>query len=161
MRENEMHPKTIAALEQLRTLDWFCNVGIVDTQEAKILSSWDEAIKSVSSFEWENFEIDRTGDFTEFLSIYHTNERNKWNKKIDETKPAIEDILINKNTFLNKLPKDITDSVKWHILGYLMELEYSDICQPGFLSRQADWYFKGHFPCGWEGEWPGGRPIIY
>jgi hypothetical protein len=32
---------------------------------------------------------------------------------------------------------------------------------PGFFASNAYWYIKGHFPCGWEGEFPKGTLVIY
>ena len=42
-----------------------------------------------------------------------------------------------------------------------MEAEFADVYPPGFYASQAYWYVKGHFPCGWQGEFPNGTLIIY
>jgi len=49
-----MHPRTKVTLEQARAAQWFCCVGIPDTKVAKVLSSWEQAIESCSSYVWED-----------------------------------------------------------------------------------------------------------
>jgi hypothetical protein len=51
--------------------------------------------------------------------------------------------------------------VQWDILHVCMEAEYADVYPPGFYASQAYWYVKGHYPCGWQGEFPKGKLIIY
>ena len=52
-------------------------------------------------------------------------------------------------------------AVQWDILHVCMEAEYADVYPPGFYASQAYWYVKGHFPCGWQGEFPNGKLIVY
>src|SRR5262249_48572262 len=59
------------------------------------------------------------------------------------------------------LPESFVDIVQWNILHVCMEAEYADVYPPRFYAGLAYWYFNGHFPCAWEGEFPRGRPIIY
>ena len=61
----------------------------------------------------------------------------------------------------NQLPKVFEDTVQWDILHVCVEAEYADTYEPGFYASQAYWYVNGHFPCGWEGQFPAGRLIIY
>jgi hypothetical protein len=41
-------------LEQVGAAQWFSCVGIPDTKVAKVLSSWEQAIESCSSYVWED-----------------------------------------------------------------------------------------------------------
>jgi hypothetical protein len=61
----------------------------------------------------------------------------------------------------NDLPKAFEDTVQWDIIHLCMEAEYADVYPPGFYASQGYWYAKGHFPCGWQGEFPLGTRIIY
>ena len=70
----------------------------------------------------------------------------------EKTKRVIEE---------NDLPKVFLDTVDWDILHLCMEAEYADVYPPGFFASQAFWYVKGHFPCGWKGEFPKGKLVIY
>ena len=51
--------------------------------------------------------------------------------------------------------------MQWDILGACIEMEYADLCPPGFYTNLASWYVKEHFPCGWQGVFPQGMLIVY
>lgn len=42
-----------------------------------------------------------------------------------------------------------------------LEQEYSHLVEPGFHQIVAEWYVRGHFPCGWEGRFPKGKLVIF
>lgn len=91
----------------------------------------------------------------------------QWNSIVDDLKPISEALVLEKSQKVideNALPKVFIDTVNWDILGVLMEAEYADIVPPGFYASQSFYYWKGHFPCGWDGEiseFPKGRLIVY
>jgi hypothetical protein len=62
---------------------------------------------------------------------------------------------------INKLPKEFVESVKWDLRAACMELEYADLVPPRYFAERARWYLAGHFPCGWEGDFPEGCLIVY
>lgn len=61
----------------------------------------------------------------------------------------------------NNLPDTFRKAVRFDIAIFCMEVEYSDMCQPGLFTRMGHFYFDGHFPCGWWGLFPDGKLIIY
>jgi hypothetical protein len=61
----------------------------------------------------------------------------------------------------HKLPKAFEHTVQWDILHACIETEHADLCPTGFYANLASWYTNGHFPCGWQGEFPQGMLIIY
>ena len=159
-----MHPRTVATLEKLRQVQWFCCVGVHDTDAAQVLSSWSEAIESCSSTEWEELCMEAANQYREKLVKKSPLQFQKWNDIVLEIKPIVQGVVIeNTKQVLEKncLPKSFTDAVNWDILHLCMEAEYADVLQPGFFASQAYWYMKGHFPCGWQGEFPSGKIIVY
>jgi hypothetical protein len=83
---------------------------------------------------------------------------------VDELKPVTESLVVDKIRDVvasNGLPTVFEDTVKWDILHICMEAAYADVFPPGFYANQAHWYVKGHFPCGWEGDFPAGRMVVY
>jgi hypothetical protein len=66
-----------------------------------------------------------------------------------------------KEAYEEARPRTFEDAVQWDILNVCMEAEYADIYPPGFYASQAYWYVKGHFPCGWQGNFPEGKLIMY
>ncbi|MCS6863484.1 MAG: hypothetical protein RMJ56_00245 [Gemmataceae bacterium] len=163
-----MHPRTKATLEQLEKADWFVNVGtyigVEDRSKFILLSSWQEAIKSCSSIEWENLLLEASNQYCERL-VERSKERfNQWNDIATELKETTIPFVRRKIEAVvreHNLPKVFEDIVQWDILGVCMEAEYADVYPPGFYASQAYWYVRGHFPCGWEGEFPKGKLIIY
>lgn len=61
----------------------------------------------------------------------------------------------------HNLPEGFVAQVQWDILAIAMEAEYSDVVEPGLYSQLAKWYLAGRFPCGWQGEFPEGRVIVF
>jgi len=159
-----MHPRTLATLEQLKNGDWFSRVGIKDTDAAIVLSSWPEAIGYCSSIEWENLCLEASNQLRERLLKTSKDRFVKWNDIAIELKKTTRPFVRQKIEPIvreQRLPKMFEDTVQWDILGVCMEAEYADVVPPGFYASQAYWYTKGHFPCGWEGEFPEGKLIIY
>ncbi len=159
-----MHPRTIATLRELEEARWFSRVGVKDTDAAIVLSSWQEAIESCKSSEWEELCLEASNQYRERLCERSMERFRKWNDIVTEVKhysmplvlKMIEDVVRK-----NKLPKVFEDTVQWDIVGVCMEAEYADVYPPGFYASQAYWYVKGHFPCGWKGDFPEGKLIIY
>jgi hypothetical protein len=84
--------------------------------------------------------------------------------RILAVKPRVEDLVERKTrniVLAENLPRAFVDTVLWDILHVCMESEFADSYPPGFYASQAYWYFKGHFPCGWEGDFPIGQIVVY
>jgi hypothetical protein len=161
---NKMHGTTKATLAELEAANWFINVGKNDSQRAQFLSSWDDAVRSCSSPQWEEIRLEAANRFREKLAKIDLNRFRKWNELIKEIKPVVEALVDRKSKGIVEqyaLPKAFIDVVRWDVLHLCMECEYADIVPPSFYAGQSYWYANGHFPCGWDGELPGGRPIVY
>jgi len=88
----------------------------------------------------------------------------KWNDVVLAVKPAAQELVREKVRSVvleQNLPKSFVDTVDWDILHLCMESEYADVYPPGFFASQAYWYMKGHFPCGWQGQFPDGRLVVF
>lgn len=159
-----MHPRTAATLEQLEKADWFACVGKKDTTAAIVLSSWQEAFDQCSSDEWQNLCLEAANQFCERL-VERSKERwRMWNDIVIEIKETTEPFVRRKIEAVvreHNPPPMFEQSVQWDILHVCMEAEYADVFPPAYFASQAYWYVKGHFPCGWEGEFPKGKLIIY
>ena len=159
-----MRPSTHATLKQLEDAQWFANVGVHDTERAIVLSSWHDAIESCSSLEWENLCLEAANQYRERLVERSVERFSQWNDVVDSLKSVTMPFVREKIEHVvreHTLPKVFEDTVQWDILHLCMESEYADVYPPGFYASQAYWYVKGHFPCGWSGEFPDGRQIVY
>lgn len=160
-----MHPRTLATLDRLSGARWFSNVGIDDTEGGVVvLSSWEEAVASCTSLEWENLCLEAVNSYCTRLAERAPERFQLWNSIIVEVKRAIAPIVRKKiDPVVEKfgLPKRFENVVSWDIMHVCMEAEYADVYPPGYYASQAYWYVMGHFPCGWEGEFPEGKLIVY
>jgi hypothetical protein len=159
-----MHPRTIATLDELERAAWFSNVGVRDTSAAIVLSSWEEAIEQCGSQDWEDLCLEAANQYCERLVERSKQRFRQWNDVAIEMRKAFEPLVdrkIAKVTSDHNLPKEFRDSVLWDMCHLGMESEFSDVYPPGFFASHAYWYVKGHFPCGWQGEFPDGKLIIY
>jgi hypothetical protein len=159
-----VHPRTLADLDDLEKGEWFHAVGAKDTDTAIVLSSWGEAIEHCGSVGWENLLLEAANQYRERLRERSRERLAKWNQVVDEIKPVTEALVRRKVRAVcskHELPKVFEDTVRWDILHLCMEAEYAAVYPPGFYAGQAYWYVKGHFPCGWQGEFPQGKRIVY
>jgi hypothetical protein len=159
-----MKPSTIATLEKLERVDWFSKVGVPDTEVAVVLSSWDQAIEHCSSVEWENLSIEAMNQYRMRVLERSKDRFNRWSAVAKELQTKTIPLVERKTEGVvrqNSLPKRFGDMVQWDILGVCLESEYADVFPPSFYTSQAFWYVKGHFPCGWQGDFPNGKPIVY
>jgi len=159
-----MHERTILTLSELEKSIWFRNVGVKDTDKAIILSSWDEAIKHCSEPNWEDLCLEATNRFSELILRKSKERYNKWNEIVEDIKENTISLVKSKIEHIvkkNHLPSILEDTVQWDILHLCIESEFADIVEPGFYASQAYWYVAGHFPCGWMGDFPDGKLIIF
>jgi hypothetical protein len=163
-----MHPRTKATLEELETANWFSQVGtmygVKQSCEVIILASWQEAIEQCSSIEWENASLEAQNQYCERLGKRSTERFNQWNEVAVMLKAITIPFVQHKIEAVvgqNNLPTVFENMVQWDILGVCLESEFADLYPPGFFTSNAYWYTKGHFPCGWQGDFPQGKLMIY
>jgi hypothetical protein len=159
-----MHPRTIATLAEIEGVKWFSNVGRRDSDRVAFLATWQEAVASCASEPWEELTQEAANQYTSRLAERDTERFNKWNEIVKEVKKLTVPLVLLKTEEVvqaNKLPRVFVDTVQWDILHMCMEAEYADVFPPGFYASQAHWYLRGHFPCGWQGDFPQGRLIVF
>ena len=162
-----MHPRSKATLEQLDRSTWFCNVGVQDTQNAIVLTSWDHAIKHVKDLDWRNLRLKAANRLSAKLLKSSIERFNNWNDLVHDLKSTTIPFVKQKIEAVireNRLPEAFEDAVQWDILHVCMESEYADMVPPGFYAGHTYWYTMGHFPCGWQAnaDLPhGGKPLVY
>ena len=163
-----MQPQTAATLEQLEKADWFTNVGtfggIQDRSKVILVRSWREAIDRCSSVERDNLSLQAGNKYHQQLRDRLAARYNASKDNVATLKATTEPLVRRKIEAVvreHDLPKVFEDTVQWDILHVCLEAEYADVYQPGFYASQAYWYVKGHFPCGWEGDFPNGTLIVF
>jgi len=129
-----------------------------------LVSDWETAIENCSSVEWGNLCLEAVNQYYARLTERAPErlaQRNDIVKEIKKTsiplvREKIADVVRD-----NALPQCFEDTVQWDILHLCIEAEFSDVFPPGFYASQAYWYSKGHFPCGWSGNFPAGHLLVF
>ena len=159
-----MHARTLATLDELKKANWFDHVGVADTSSATVVSTWKEAIQCSSSAAWQNLCLEVANQYRERLMERNRHQYELWNQKVISIKPLVQQLVQTKTAVVDldeSIRKQLVAAVEWDILHLCMEAEYADIYPPGFYASQGYWYLHGHFPCGWSGDYPSGKLIIY
>lgn len=159
-----MHQRTVATLQELEHCDWFRAAGHRDADGVEILSSWFEAIESCSSPDWQDLLLETANRFREHLAERSMDRFRRWNEIVLAVKPITMALVAEKTRVVvleNDLPQVFLNTVNWDILHLCMESEYADVFPPRFYASLAYWYVRGHFPCGWRGDYQAGTLVIY
>lgn len=65
----------------------------------------------------------------------------------------------------DSLPQERQDLLFEHLYEFVSMLLVEIIASPDagctYFREQLAWFHAGHFPCGWDGDWPNGRMRIY
>jgi hypothetical protein len=159
-----INQRTLTTLDELENAKWFSNVGRVDSEYPLFLDSWEDAVRHCESDQWESLCQEAANQYRARLLDGDPERFRNWNSTVREVKQLSIPLVLRKTQHIVKqkhLSKSFIDTVQWDILHLCMESEYADVFPPGFYASQAYWYASGHFPCGWEGEFPNGRLIVF
>jgi hypothetical protein len=160
-----MQPKTVATMDRLEDAAWFSRVGVHDSDVPLVLSSWQEAVEHCSSAAWKDLCLEAANQYSERLFERSPERFHRWNEIATEVRAVVIPLVSRKIEAVvaeHHLPIAFEHSVRWDMIHLCMESEYADVYPPGFYASHAYWYVQGHFPCGWQGEFPkDGRLIVY
>lgn len=128
-------------------------------------TSWQEAMSSEGIEEHLNFLLLRSHDISDSMTPEVWDQLGeKWNRCAVKLRPICVEIvkpLLAKIPLCPSLAKRIIDSIRWDIGHACLETEFGDITGSKFFRGWAEWYLKGHYPCGWSGKYPKGSPIVF
>lgn len=133
--------------------------------DVEYVNSKDKAIKMINSLEWENLCLDERNDFTGFLYDNYKDLYNKnWNVEVQKIKGEYMNE-IQKKIETNWNDKDseqyVIDDVEFNIISIFMLNVYSEYYKSDFYEKMFKIYLAGHLPCGWSGDYPNGKFIVY
>ena len=153
-------------VETILNCQWLQKCGQIDSFgfDVEYLSKRDVE-KNINSTKWENICLDRMGDFTTYLHKNHKAEYNKyWNDEVRMIKEQYISKISEKVNFAltnNDLPVGVLDDIKMNVLSIFMLEYYSEYYSSDFYNKMLEIYLAGHLPCGWIGEYPNGKFIVY
>lgn len=159
-----MHPRTRKTFDKLDAVSWFASIGQPVDGPVTVVKSWADAMAHCNSQVYDDLLLEAANRYSEAVSKSNPARFAKWNEIICELKKTTIPLVDRKIALVlrdNKLPQVFEDTVNWDILHLGVEAEFADVYPPGFFASQSYWYLNGHFPCGWEGNFPEGKLIIY
>lgn len=126
------------------------NLPIIQVKTVK------DAEKSINSLKWENFVLEKDGDFSAYLSKNHSDMYKHWNSLAisakEEIIPQIEAQLENLIAE-GKLQASMKDQIKFDIVGlaiYLTIKKEIPQAESPFFDDLYALYQAGYIPCGYE-----------
>ncbi len=160
----ELKLVTRASFDQLDQAEWFSKVGCHGSHLVSYAGSWNEAIIQATSLAWENVRLEASNRLRRDIAALAPARYLDWNKVAAMVRrfsiPWVKGKIRAVQAAMN-FPKEFEDVVQWDMAGLGLEVEYSDVVGRGFYVGLAHFYMVGHFPCGWEGEWPNGKAVIW
>jgi len=152
--------------ERLQAIRWFEKCGQPPIQNLEFgitwIKDWQTATKYFSDPEWQNTTLEARNMLTVHLSKKHAKEYQDWNKLVRDAKIKLQDIFTAIEIFQQKqgLNKKFSDCARWDLLAAVMESTYKSCHPPVFFLKLLTIYENGHYPCGWQGEWPNGNLVV-
>lgn len=160
-----MRQQTLSFIDQFRPIDWFAHVGEpIDGQDISRVTDWKSAVAASQSDGSKYARLEARNILTETLSYDFPDRDDEWNALVEEIKAIILPLIAEKCQGVateNNLPKAFIDCVNWNFLAACMEQEYADCVAPRFFTEWVAWHLNGHFPCGWQGNFPEGCLIVF
>lgn len=153
-----------SALVVLDNTRWLKRVGEpLGGDGVMIVRSWDEALTIFD----EDFRYNANGIldapcsrvdplFTRFP------EREAWWQKAREDAKRCTALYSWVPTSLSQEHQDLLFENLWEFVSMLLaEIIASPEAECTYFREQLPWFHAGHFPCGWEGDWPNGRMRVF
>jgi hypothetical protein len=160
-----MGAATERILADLEGISWLASVGQpIDRGDCLFVSSWDEAVTACQSRRKKGVALEVANRLREAIRAASKVRLQQWNKIVQAIRPKVVNLAKKKaQPYLkkHKLPKIVLDQLHWDILHWCMEQEYADLIPSGFYSQLGEIYLLQHFPCGWDGEYPEGKLLVY
>jgi hypothetical protein len=144
---NKFNSKTVNFIEELENIPWLQNVGKdLDTQEVTQLFSWNEAWENLQDENWIN------ASFHEHID----NMNPVWDIAYDKALEVVSKS-INCHEFEDGI--SVADAIAYDVAAAAVEISIGSAST--FFTDLMKWYRNGHFPCGWDGQYPLGKLIVY
>lgn len=133
----------------------FLNGSRETTVPIKQIKKLQEAEKNINSLKWENFVLEKDGDFSVYLFKNQSDIYKHWNSLAisakEEIIPQIEERLDNLIAD-SKLLESMKDQIKFDIVGLAIYLTIKKVvpqAESPFFDELYALYQSGYIPCGY------------
>lgn len=151
---------------QIEQADLFACVGGPLDGPFDRVASWNEAIENWKGFSYETARVEESNELSNQLPKAHYQRWNIIGRAIIERFDPLVERKIKEAFRLGRIPAGLLPlkekGLYADITFYAMECEYGEFVEPGgILCVKADLYLRGYFPCGWNGDYPQGRLVVF
>jgi hypothetical protein len=125
-----VHPRTVAALEELEKASWFSRVGIDEGFGTAVVATWPEAMDCCDSSAWDDLQLEALNQYRVCIARRSRERLQLWNDTVDEVKKISRPLVDRKIATVvreHALPEIIQDLRQ---LGYHRLLHGSRIRGP-------------------------------
>src|ERR1044071_450856 len=167
---DEYGPNSQAVASAFMTLDktrWLEEVGRPWQERAisdvTIVRSWDEALTIFA----EDIQYNANGVLEAPCArvdpvLERYPERKAWWQKAREEAKRYTSFSAWLPDVLPQEQQDLLYENLWEYVSMLLvEIIASPEAECTYFREQLPWFHAGHFPCGWEGDWPRGRMRVF
>lgn len=146
-------------VEALSNAPLLAHVGrVVGSAGVVRVYSWKEALASCRAQEWDDFLNDRNNE-NAHVKFYNPSVGQSYVKLVDAVLPRIDALFERAAITAGLAKKDVETIVRygpWISLRACDEIAHADRYKVHWHRDVSEWFLKGHFPCGWRGDWPEG-----
>ena len=154
---------------RLKAIDWFAKCGepvkLDLTMPVVQVTSWEEAADSCQERESKSSRLQAQNQLSGWLHVHAHAEFQEWNDRVDEHNRILAPVVEKrwKPFFESRnLPVKLLHATDWNVGSALTEESYLNTGHRCFFFHELLLVYEaGHFPCGWIGEWPEGKLVIY
>jgi len=154
----------ISAFDALGNTEWLSHVGQplpVDVNVV-VMHSWDEAL---SVFDLPSNTYDVHGHLLQpalrCITVMRSEPYKTWWMKAVGDAGDYYDYLSSIPSSLGVMHEWVNNYLYQYISYLLSEIIGTDVVGTTYFRELLPWFYAGHFPCGWEGDWPQGRLRVY
>jgi len=162
--EITLKPETTEKFDSLACMNWFSALGKPCEGPFVILSSWDDAIRHCGSPEWKKLTLKAAKRYSDAVFRRGREQSQHWNIVAGAVRSIVLPLVaakVHSVGVANNLPDEFEASVRQDLIWFGLECEFADVVPPSFFASQIYWYTQGRFPCGWKGEFPEGKLILF
>jgi hypothetical protein len=156
-----MRKETRKLLTDLEDAQWFQAVGQADSSGVSFVHSWKEAIDLANTEVWQDIRTEKQNLIRGELPQARLN---LWNELVGQIDPDVCEMVAAKTRHLRSQKAEvanIANFVSWDLVHACLEWEYDDVIYTRFYRDVAEWYLRGHFPCGYSERGEAGVHILF
>ena len=155
----------VNAFETIDTISWFCMVGAERENRSEVrVNTWSDAIDPLFHHRMQRYDDDG-----HLRVAREPLEEFKSKRKFKKAIKTATQTIIDRADYANYIPAYfekpelgfMTRYMNTYLENLVTEIVTADEHESTYYRAQLTWLEGGHFPCGWEGEYPDGASRVF